>query len=53
MFDSDSNEWKKISQIPVENLESQEEMKKGKRFQSCVARLCKKLIRELEILDLV
>ena len=52
MFDSDSNEWKEISQIPVENLESQEEMKKGKRFQACVARLRKQLISELEPLDL-
>ena len=52
MFDSDSNEWKEISQIPVENLESQEEMKRGKRFQACVARLCKKLISDLGPLDL-
>ena len=51
MFDSDSNEWKKISQIPAEYLESQEEKKKAKRFHACVARLCKKLISTLKPLD--
>ena len=52
MFDSDSNEWEEISQIPVKHVESQEELKKGKRFQACVARLCKKLVSDLEPMDL-
>ena len=52
MLDSDSDKWKEISQIPVENFESQEEIKKGKGFHACVARLCKKLISTLEPLDL-
>ena len=46
MFDSERNEWKEISQIPVERFESQEEMKKGKRFKACCASLSKKVINK-------
>ena len=51
LFDSERNEWKKISQIPVERFESQEEMKKGKRFKACCASLSKKVINRHKPLD--
>ena len=51
MFDSESNEWKEISQIPVERFESQEEMKKKKVFKACSARLSKKTIHKLKLLN--
>ena len=51
MFDSERNEWKEISQIPVQRFESQEEMKKGKRFKACCASLSKKVINKCKPLD--
>ena len=51
MFDSESNEWTEISQIPVERLERQEEMKKSKVFKACSARLSKKVIHKLKPLN--
>ena len=51
MFDSERNEWKEISQIPVERFESQGEMKKGKRFKACCASLSKKVINKCKPLD--
>ena len=51
MFDSERNEWTEISQIPVERFESQEEMKKGKRFKACCASLSKKVINKCKPLD--
>ena len=51
MFDSESNEWTEISQIPVERLERQEEMKKSKIFKACSARLSKKVIHKLKPLN--
>ena len=51
MFDSERNEWKEISQIPVERFESQEEMKKGKIFKACCASLSKKVINRHKPLD--
>ena len=51
MFDSESNEWTEISQIPVERLELQEEMKKSKVFKACSARLSKKVIHKLKPLN--
>ena len=51
MFDSERNEWKEISQIPVKRFESQEEMKKGKRFKACCASLSKKVINKCKPLD--
>ena len=48
MFDSERNEWTQISQIPVERFESQEEMKKGKRFKACSASLSKKVMNKLK-----
>ena len=51
MFDSERNEWKEVSQIPVEKFESQEEMKKGKRFKACCASLSKKVINKHNPLD--
>ena len=47
MFDSERNEWTEISKIPVEQFESQEEIKKGKRFKACSASLSKKAINKL------
>ena len=47
MFDSERNEWTEISKIPVEQFESQEEIKKGKRFKACSASLSKKAIKKL------
>ena len=51
MFDSESNEWKEISKIPVERFESQEEMKEKKVFKACSARLSKKTILKLKPLN--
>ena len=51
MFDSERNEWKEISQIPVKRFESQGEMKKGKRFKACCANLSKKVINKCKPLD--
>ena len=51
MFDSERNEWTEISQIPVERFESQEEMKKGKRFKACSGSLSKKVINKLKPLN--
>ena len=51
MFDSERNEWTQISQIPVERFESQEEMKKGKRFKACSASLSKKVMNKLKPLN--
>ena len=51
MFDSERNEWKEISQIPVERFEIQEEMKKGKRFKACCASLSKKVINKCKSLE--
>ena len=51
MFDSERNEWTQISQIPVERFESQEEMKKGKRFKACSASLSKKVMSKLKPLN--
>ena len=47
LFDSERNEWKEISQIPVKRFESQEEMKKGKRFKACCASLSKKVLTDI------
>ena len=47
MFDSERNEWTEVSKIPVERFESQQEMKKGKRFKACSASLNKKAINKL------
>ena len=50
--DSEKNEWTEISHIPVEHSESQEEMKKEKRsFEASVARLSKKVIGKLKLLQ--
>ena len=51
MFDSEKNDWTEVSQIPVERFESQEEMKKEKRFKACSASLSKKVINKLKPLD--
>ena len=51
MFDSERNEWTEISQIPVKRFESQEEMKKGKRFKACSGSLSKKVINKLKPLN--
>ena len=51
MFDSERNEWTERSQIPVERFESQEEMKKGKKFKACSASLSRKVLNKLKPLD--
>ena len=51
MFDSERNEWTAISKIPVEKFESQEEIKKGKRFKACFGSLSKKVINKLKPLN--
>ena len=51
MFESEKNEWTEISLIPVERFESEEEMKKGKRFKACCASLSKKVINKCKPLD--
>ena len=51
MFDSERNEWTAISKIPVEKFESQEEIKKGKRFKASSGSLSKKVINKLEPLN--
>ena len=51
MLESEKNEWTEMSQIPVERFESQEEMKKGKRFKACSASFSKKVINKLKPLD--
>ena len=51
MFDSETNDWTEISQIPVERFESQGEMKKGKSFKACSPSLSKKVINKLKPLN--
>ena len=51
MFDSERNEWTAISKIPVEKFESQEEIKKGKRFKACSGSFSKKVINKLKPLN--
>ena len=50
-FDSERNEWKEKSVIPVKRFETQEEEKKMNQFQACFARLCKGTINKLEPLN--
>ena len=50
-FDSERNEWKEKSVIPVKSFETQEEEKKMNQFQACFARLCKGTINKLEPLN--
>ena len=51
MFDSEKNDWTEVSQIPVGRFESEEEMKKEKRYKACSASLSKKVINKLKPLD--
>ena len=41
MFDFERNQWTQKSAIPVESFENEDEKKKAKQFQACVARICK------------
>ena len=50
-FDSERNEWKEKSTIPVKSFETQEEEMKMNQFQACFARLCKGVINKLEPLN--
>ena len=52
MFDFESNQWTQKSAIPVESFESEDEKKKDKIFQACVARICKRVINKLGPLDI-
>ena len=52
MFDFERNQWTQKSAIPVESLENEDEKKKAKKFQACVARICKRVINKLEPLDI-
>ena len=51
MFDFERNQWTQKSAIPVESFESEDEKRKEKKFQACVARICKRVINKLEPLD--
>ena len=51
-FDFERNQWTQISAIPVESFESEDEKRKEKKFQGCVARICKRVINKLEPLDI-
>ena len=52
MFDFERNQWTQKSAIPVESFESEDEKRKEKKFQACVARICKRVINKLEPLDI-
>ena len=52
MFDFERNQWTQKSAIPVESFENEDEKKKAKKFQACVARICKRVINKLEPLDI-
>ena len=45
MFDSDANEWKEKSTIPV-NRETQEEVRKKIHYKACFAMIHKKVLKE-------
>ena len=51
-FDFERNQWTQKSAIPAESFESEDEKKKEKKFQACVARICKRVINKLEPLDI-
>lgn len=51
MFDSERNEWKEKSVIPVESFETAEEQKKMNSLKACFARLFKGVIDKLESLN--
>lgn len=51
MFDSERNEWKEKSVIPVESFETTEEQKKMNSLKACFARLFKGVIDKLESLN--
>ncbi|KAM7449341.1 hypothetical protein ABFA07_002717 [Porites harrisoni] len=51
-FDFERNQWTHKSAIPVESFESEDEKRKEKKFQACVARICKRVINKLEPLDI-
>ena len=50
-FDSERNEWKEKSAIPVKSIETPEEAIKDNKFRACFARLSKGVIDELEPLN--
>ena len=52
MFDFERNQWTQKSAIPVESFEREDEKKKDKIFQACVARICKRVINKLGPLDI-
>ena len=47
-FDSEQNEWRKRSVIPVDCFETSEEKKQMNRFKACLAKLSKVMIVKLE-----
>lgn len=53
-FDFERNQWTHKSAIPVESFEteSEDEKRKEKKFQACVARICKRVVNKLEPLDI-
>ena len=51
-FDFERNQWTHKSAIPVESFESEDEKRKEKKFQACVARICKRVINKLEPVDI-
>jgi len=51
IFDSEQNEWRERSVIPVDRFETSEDEKKN-IFKACSARLCKGVIDKLEPLNM-
>ena len=51
MFDSERYQWTEKSAIPVGRFESEDEKKQNKAFQACVARICKRVMNQLEPLN--
>ena len=47
-FDSEQNEWRKKSVIPVDCFETSEEKKQMNKFKACLAKLSKVMIVKLE-----
>jgi len=52
IFDSEQNEWKEKSVIPVDHFETSEGEMQRNTFKACSARLCKGVIEKLEPLNM-
>ena len=47
IFESEQNEWKEKSVIPVDCFETSQEKKERNRFKACFTTLCKEVIDKL------